>query len=52
MRGINQYKIPKVNIPFQPKPPMCTCAMVQSVKCEIAFTDFNDNIGPSNVAIP
>ena len=44
--------IPKVSIPFQPNPPICTCAIIQSEKCATAFILFNDNIGPSKVDIP
>ena len=42
----------KVKNPFQPNAPTCTCAIVQSVKCDIAFTFLRLNKGPSNVAIP
>jgi hypothetical protein len=52
MRGTSQYAIPKVMNPFQPMPPMCTCATIQSVKCAIALIDFKLSSGPSNVAIP
>src|SRR5215813_11699687 len=47
IRGTSQYNIPNAIKPFQPKPPICTWAIVQSVKCEMAFTFFRDNIGPS-----
>ena len=44
--------MPKVRKPFQPNAPTWTWAMVQSVKCERAFTLLIDSIGPSNVAMP
>src|ERR1043166_5940069 len=50
--GISQYKIPNVRKPFQPSAPTCTCATVQSVKWLMAFTFFNESIGPSKVAMP